>query len=73
MMGNWGGRPENIEELDQKILEIVNQHSLFKRDGKYQMYCSFLHIFGGGYAAGYYSYMRAEALEADVFSKIKEN
>ena len=37
------------------------------------MYCCFLHIFGGGYAAGYYSYMRAEALEADVFSKIKEN
>ena len=89
MMGNWVIRqnelaivdlmlysdkvPENIEELDQKILEIVNQHSLFKRDERYQMYCCFLHIFGGGYAAGYYSYMRAEALEADVFSKIKEN
>ena len=88
MMGNWVIRqnelaildltlysestPENIETLDQKILEIVNQYSLFKKDEKYQMYCSFLHIFGGGYAAGYYSYMRAEALEADVFSKIKK-
>ena len=88
MMGNWVIRqnelaildltlysestPENIETLDQKILKIVNQYSLFKRDEKYQMYCSFLHIFGGGYAAGYYSYMRAEALEADVFSKIKK-
>ena len=88
MMGNWVIRqnelaildltlysestPENIETLDQKILEIVNQYSLFKRDEKYQMYCSFLHIFGGWYAAGYYSYMRAEALEADVFSKIKK-
>ena len=88
MMGNWVVRqnelaivdlmlysdkvPENIEALDQKILEIVNQYSLFKRDERYQMYCCFLHIFGGGYAAGYYSYMRAEALEADVFSKIKK-
>lgn len=88
MMGNWVIRqnelaildltlysestPENIETLDQRILKIVNQYSLFKRDEKYLMYCSFLHIFGGWYAAGYYSYMRAEALEADVFSKIKK-
>lgn len=88
MMGNWVSRqnelalldmtlytsdiPNSVEELDQKILEIVNQYSIFPRGEEYKMYCAFLHIFGGSYEAKYYSYMRAELLEADVFQTIKK-
>ncbi len=64
--------PDTVEELDKKVLDKVNKLSLFKRWEDYKMYASFGHIFWGGYAAWYYSYMWAEIIESDVFSEIKK-
>ncbi len=64
--------PENIQELDKKTLDIVNNYWITQRWEDYKMYCSFSHIFGWGYSAGYYSYMWAEILEADVFNAIEQ-
>lgn len=35
--------------------------------------CYFSHIWGGGYAAGYYAYLWAEVLEADAFQWFKQH
>ena len=63
--------PENIEEMDQGILEIVNENSILPKTDDYKIYCTFLHIYDS-YPCQYYSYMRSEVYLNDMFQKIKE-
>ena len=59
----------DIEELDREMLADYRVPST--EQGK-SMLRAFSHIFDGGYEAGYYSYKWAEMLEADAFSRFKE-
>ena len=53
------------------LLEGVRAEvSVFKPPAFNRFECGFSHVFAGSYAAGYYSYLWAEALAADAFEKL---
>jgi peptidyl-dipeptidase Dcp len=59
----------DVDAFETKTLERLR---LLPKEQGQNMSVSFSHIFGGGYAAGYYSYKWAEVLDADAFEYFKE-
>src|SRR5690606_15473796 len=53
--------------------EVRQQYGLLETPHWNRFLNSFSHIFGGGYSAGYYSYLWAEQLAADAWERILES
>jgi Zn-dependent oligopeptidase len=64
--------PKDQEKFAQEIFTFYKKSPLFSREENYKPHTSFNHIFAGAYSAWFYSYMRAEIIEAQVFSEFKQ-
>ena len=63
--------PENLNVMEFEAQKLAERGIPSQILPRYRM-TNFSHTMGGGYTAGYYSYMWAEVLDADAFDAFKE-
>lgn len=65
--------PKDKEQIHQQYLNLLKDIAVWPVDWNQRFPQNFSHIFAGGYAAGYYSYLWADVLSSDAFEWFAED